>query len=180
MSFFSLPMVLPPTVVGFYLLLLLGPQGMIGTWLASQGLGPVVFTFPGLVIGSVIYSFPFAFQPIQAAFEAIGQRPLEVAATLRSSGWDSFKYITIPLAAPGVLRAAVLAFAHTVGEFGVVLMIGGGLPGKTKLVSVQLFEYVEGLDFQSAHRLSWVMVLFSFFAMWLVSLLDSKSGRAEG
>ncbi|MCY4123876.1 MAG: molybdate ABC transporter permease subunit, partial [Pseudomonas sp.] len=141
----ALPLVLPPTVIGFYLLIALGPHGWLGQGIAALGLGNVVFSFSGLVIGSVIYSMPFVVQPLQNAFAAIGKRPMEVAATLRAGPWDSFVHVALPLARPGFITASILGFAHTVGEFGVVLMIGGNIPDKTRVVSVQIFDHVEAM-----------------------------------
>ncbi|UFH51296.1 molybdate ABC transporter permease subunit [Pseudomonas sp. KNUC1026] len=161
----ALPLVLPPTVIGFYLLLLLGPHGWVGQATQALGLGTVVFSFAGLVIGSMIYSLPFVVQPLQNAFSAIGPRPLEVAATLRASPLDCFFSVVVPLARPGFITAAILGFAHTVGEFGVVLMIGGNIPGKTRVVSVQIFDHVEAMEFAQAHWLAGSMVIFSFLVM---------------
>ena len=158
----ALPLVLPPTVLGFYLLLVMGPNGPIGQFTQWLGIGLLPFTFTGLVIGSVFYSLPFVVQPIQNAFEAIGERPLEVAATLRASPWDTFWSVAVPLAKPGFLSGAILGFAHTVGEFGIVLMIGGNIPEKTRVVSVQIYDHVEALDYAQAHWLAGGMVLFSF------------------
>ena len=161
----ALPLVLPPTVLGFYLLLAMGPAGPVGQFVRELGLGPLPFTFEGLVIASVFYSLPFMVQPLQSAFEAIGERPLEVAATLRASPLDAFFTVVVPLAAPGFLTASVLTFAHTVGEFGVVLMIGGNLPGETRVVSVQIYDHVEAMEYAQAHRLSAAMVAFSFLVL---------------
>lgn len=161
----ALPLVLPPTVLGFYLLIALGPQGPIGELTNALGLGTLPFTFSGLVIASVFYSLPFVVQPIQNAIEAIGERPLEVAATLGANAWDRFFTVVLPLAKPGFISAAVLGFAHTVGEFGVVLMIGGNIPGETQVISVQIYEHVEALEYQQAHYLSAGMVLFSFVVL---------------
>lgn len=161
----ALPLVLPPTVLGFYLLLAMGPAGPVGQFVRELGLGPLPFTFEGLVIASVFYSLPFMVQPLQSAFEAIGERPLEVAATLRASPLDAFFTVVVPLAAPGFLTASVLTFAHTVGEFGVVLMIGGNLPGETRVVSVQIYDHVEAMQYAQAHRLSAAMVAFSFLVL---------------
>ena len=161
----ALPLVLPPTVLGFYLLVTLGPHGPIGHfWQALTG-GHFAFTFTGLVIGSVIFSLPFVVQPLQNAFESIGTRPLEVAATLRASPLDRFFTIAVPLARPGFLTAATLSFAHTIGEFGVVLMIGGSIPGKTQVLSIAIYEHVEMLEFKEAHLLSGGMLLFSFIIL---------------
>lgn len=168
----SLPLVLPPTVLGFYLLVTMGPHGPIGQLTQSLGLGTLPFTFAGLVVGSVFYSMPFVVQPLQNAFEAIGERPLEVAATLRASPWDTFFTVVLPLARPGFITASILGFAHTVGEFGVVLMIGGNIPEKTRTVSVQIFDHVEALEFAQAHWLAGGMVVFSFFV--LLALYSSR------
>jgi molybdate transport system permease protein len=164
----ALPLVLPPTVLGFYLLIALGPNGP-GGWLA--------FTFEGLVIGSVIYSLPFVVQPIRNAFEAFGDRPLEVAVTLRASPRDAFWTVAVPLARPGFLTGAVLGFAHTVGEFGVVLMIGGNIPGETKVLSVAIFDYVETLRWTEAHILSVGMLIFSFCVILAMTLIEKRVGR---
>lgn len=164
----ALPLVLPPTVIGFYLLLLMGPNGPVGKLTAALGGGSLVFSFPGLVAGSAIYSLPFVVQPLQNAFQAIGSRALEAAATLGASPLDRFFTVALPLARPGVITAAVLGFAHTVGEFGVVLMIGGNIPDRTRVVSVQLFDHVEAMDYARAHGLAAVMVVFSFTALWLL------------
>jgi molybdate transport system permease protein len=161
----ALPLVLPPTVLGFYLLLALGPNGPVGRMTETLGLGTLAFTFPGLVIGSVFYSMPFVIQPLQNAFEAIGERPLEVAATLRAGPWDSFWSVVVPLARPGFLSGAVLGFAHTVGEFGVILMIGGNIPGETRVVSVQIYDHVEAMEYAQAHWLAGGMLLFSFVVL---------------
>jgi len=168
----ALPLVLPPTVIGFYLLVTLGPHGPIGQLTASLGLGTLPFTFAGLVVASVFYSLPFVVQPLQNAFEAIGERPLEVAATLRASPWDCFFSVVLPLAKPGFITASILGFAHTVGEFGVVLMIGGSIPGKTRTVSVQIFDHVEAMEYAQAHWLAGGMVVFSFLV--LLALYSSR------
>jgi molybdate transport system permease protein len=167
----TLPLVLPPTVLGFYLLVLLGPQGWVGSITQSLGVGLLSFSFTGLLIGSVIFSLPFAVQPIQYAFEAIGPRPLEVAATLRASPLDRFFTVALPLAKPGLFTAVVLSFAHTVGEFGVVLMIGGNIPGETRVVSTQIFGHVEAMEYTQAHWLSAGMVGFSFLVLVLLARL---------
>ncbi|MBD8682586.1 molybdate ABC transporter permease subunit [Pseudomonas sp. CFBP 13719] len=164
----ALPLVLPPTVIGFYLLLVLGPHGFIGQTTQALGLGSVVFSFTGLVIGSVIYSMPFVVQPLQNAFKAIGERPLEVAATLRASPWDCFFSVVLPQAKPGFVTASILGFAHTVGEFGVVLMIGGNIPDKTRVVSVQIFDHVEAMEYAQAHWLAGAMLVFSFAVLLLL------------
>jgi molybdate transport system permease protein len=171
----ALPLVLPPTVIGFYLLLLLGPHGIVGQAAQALGLGSVVFSFSGLVIGSVIYSMPFVVQPLQNAFSAVGDRPLEVAATLRAGPWDTFFNVVVPLARPGFVTASILGFAHTVGEFGVVLMIGGNIPEKTRVVSVQIFDHVEAMEYSQAHWLSASMLVFSFLV--LLALYRSRQGK---
>ncbi|MDD3381508.1 MAG: molybdate ABC transporter permease subunit, partial [Rugosibacter sp.] len=158
----TLPMVLPPTVLGFYLLVAMGPEGPVGRLTQALGIGLLPFTFAGLVIASILYSLPFAVQPIQQAFEAMGERPLEVAATLRASPLDAFFTVALPLARPGFITATVMSFAHTIGEFGVVLMIGGNIPDKTRVVSVQIYDHVEALEFTQGHWLSGVLLLFSF------------------
>ncbi|CAK9889774.1 MULTISPECIES: molybdate ABC transporter permease subunit [Pseudomonas] len=172
----ALPLVLPPTVIGFYLLLALGPNGWIGQTTEALGLGTVVFSFSGLVIGSVVYSMPFVVQPLQNAFSAIGERPLEVAATLRASPWDTFVHVVLPLARPGFITASILGFAHTVGEFGVVLMIGGNIPDKTRVVSVQIFDHVEAMQYLQAHWLAGAMLAFSFLV--LLALYSSRRGKS--
>lgn len=161
----ALPLVLPPSVLGFYLLLAMGPQGALGRLADALGVAPLPFTFTGLVVASLIYSLPFMVQPLQAAFEATGQRPLEAAATLRASPLDAFFSVAVPLAAPGFLTGIMLTFAHTVGEFGVVLMIGGNLPGVTRVASVQIYDHVESLQLAQAHRLAAVLLGFSFLAL---------------
>lgn len=161
----AMPLVLPPTVLGFYLLILMGPQGTLGQLTTSLGIGTLPFTFGGLVFASCIYSLPFVVQPLQNAFESIGPRPLEVAATLRASPLDTFFSVVIPLAKPGFLTASILGFAHTVGEFGVVLMIGGNIPNKTRLVSVQLYNHVEALEYTQAHTLAAILLGFSFLVL---------------
>ena len=163
-----LPLVLPPSVLGFYLLLLLGSEGPIGQITAAMNLSTLAFTFPGLVIASVIYSFPFALQPTLNAFEAIGREPLEAAATLRASPVDRFFSIALPLAKPGLITAAVLCFAHTIGEFGVILMIGGNIPGETRVLSIAIYDHVESLEYVQAHWLSGGMVLFSLLVLLLL------------
>ncbi|QIL91807.1 molybdate ABC transporter permease subunit [Microbulbifer sp. SH-1] len=170
----ALPLVLPPTVIGFYLLMFMGPSGPIGQLTETLGLGTLPFTFWGLVVASVIYSLPFVVQPIRNAIEAQGARPSEVAATLRASPWDRFWSVTLPLAKPGILTASVLGFAHTVGEFGVVLMIGGNIPGETRVVSVQIYDHVEALEYAQAHWLSAVMVGFSFVVLLALYLLQQR------
>jgi molybdate transport system permease protein len=173
----TLPLVLPPTVLGFYILVLLGPHGWIGRLTESLGVGLLSFSFTGLLIGSIIFSLPFAVQPIQYAFEAIGKRPLEVAATLRAKPLDAFFTIALPQARAGLMTATVLTFAHTVGEFGVVLMIGGNIPGKTQVVSTQIFGYVEAMEYTQAHWLAGGMVVFSFLILIALSVLKKRSDR---
>jgi len=161
----ALPLVLPPSVLGFYLLLALGPNGAVGQLTQALGLGLLPFTFWGLVVASVVYSLPFMVQPLQTAFEAIGERPLEVAATLRASPLDAFFTVVVPLARPGFMTACILTFAHTVGEFGVVLMIGGNIPGVSRVASVQIYDHVEAMEYTDAHRLSAVLLVFSFVVL---------------
>ena len=174
----AMPLVLPPTVLGFYLLLAMGPHGPIGKLTLALNLGTLPFTFWGLVVGSVIYSMPFVVQPIQNAIEAIGRRPLEVAATLRASPWDAFWTVALPLARPGFFSAAILGFAHTVGEFGLVLMIGGNIPGATRVVSVQIYDHVEALEYAQAHWLAAAMVMFSFLTLLVLYVINpTRRGR---
>ncbi|HEY7772288.1 MAG TPA: molybdate ABC transporter permease subunit [Marinagarivorans sp.] len=184
----ALPLVLPPTVLGFYLLLVMGPSGPVGQMTEALGLGLLPFTFWGLVVASVFYSLPFVVQPIQNAMEAIGDRPLEVAATLGAGPWDRFFSVVLPLAKPGFVTAAVLGFAHTVGEFGVVLMIGGNIPDETRVVSVQMYDHVEALEYTQAHYLAGAMVIFSFVVLLSlygfqrhsrIGLIAGRSGRAR-
>ena len=170
----ALPLVLPPTVLGFYLLLLMGPQGAVGELTRALGLGTLPFTFAGLVVGSVLFSLPFAVQPIQNAFESVGRRPLEVAATLRANAWDRFVSVALPLARSGFLTAVILAFAHTVGEFGVVLMLGGNIPGETQVLSVAIYGHVEAMEYGAAHWLAGGMVLFSFLVLLGLYLVGGK------
>ncbi len=173
----AMPLVLPPTVLGFYLLIALGPNGP-GGWIAGLGGGrTLAFTFEGLVLGSVFYSMPFVVQPIRTAFEAIGDRPLEVAATLRASPWDTFWSVAVPLARPGFMTASVLGFAHTVGEFGVVLMIGGNIPGQTKVLSVAIYDFVETQRWTEAHILAGGMVIFSFVVIFTMFMLEKRVSR---
>ena len=176
-ALFALPIVLPPTVLGFYLLVALGPQSPLMVLLHPFGIKTLDFSFAGLVIGSVIYSLPFAVQPIRNAFENIGERPFEVAATLGASYWDRFCTIALPLARKGFLTAAVLVFAHTVGEFGVVLMIGGAIPGKTEVVSVRIYDLVEHLDWPGAHRLAGGLLVFAFVVLLSLLVIDRKWTR---
>jgi molybdate transport system permease protein len=161
----ALPLVLPPSVLGFYLLLAMGPNGPVGQLTRSLGIGALPFTFWGLVVASVFYSLPFMVQPLQNAFESIGERPLEVAATLGASPLDAFFTVALPLARPGFLTASILTFAHTVGEFGVVLMIGGNIPGVSRVASVQIYDHVEALEYAQAHRMAAVMLIFSFLVL---------------
>lgn len=175
----ALPLVLPPTVLGFYLLIALGPDGP-GGWLAGLwGARTLAFTFEGLVIGSVIYSLPFVVQPIRIAFEAIGERPMEVAATLRASPWRAFFTVAMPLARPGFLTGAVLGFAHTIGEFGVVLMIGGNIPGETKVLSVAIYDFVETMRWQEANLIALGMVIFAFAVILAMMLIEKHLRRAS-
>ena len=174
----ALPLVLPPTVIGFYLLVLMGPNGPVGQLTQSLGWGRLPFTFWGLVVGSIVYSLPFAVQPLQRAFESIGRRPLEVAAALGAGPLDRFFTVALPLARPGFVTAAVLSFAHTVGEFGVVLMLGGNIPGKTRVVSVQIYDHVEAMDYAAAHWLAAGMVVFSFVVLLLLYTLNPTGRRA--
>jgi len=164
----ALPLILPPTVLGFYLLISLGPNGPIGGLVDMLGGAPLAFTFTGLVIGSVFYSMPFVVQPLQNAFTAVGQRPLEVAATLRASPLDRFFTIAVPMAKPGFITASVLGFAHTLGEFGVVLMIGGNIPGSTQVASIAIYDHVEALEYGQAHWLAASLLLFSFLLLIIV------------
>lgn len=176
----ALPLVLPPTVLGFYLLVSFGPQGWGGQFTQALGLGLLPFTFGGLLLGSIVYSLPFAVQPLQHAFEAVGRRPLEAAATLRAGPWDSFFHVVLPLARGGIVQAAVLSFAHTVGEFGVVLMIGGNIPAQTRVVSTQIYGHVEALQYTQAHALSAAMLAFSFAVLLALALLNRRSTRVLG
>jgi len=164
----AMPLVLPPTVLGFYLLLALGPRGFVGSLMQTLGGEPLAFTFTGLVIGSVIYSLPFVVQPLQDTFHNIGKRPLEVAATLRAGGLDRFLTIVLPLAKSGFITASMLGFAHTLGEFGVVLMLGGNIPGETQVLSIAIYGHVESLEYVQAHLLSAVLLILSFFMLLTV------------
>lgn len=170
----ALPLVLPPTVLGFYLLLAMGPNGAIGQFTQALGLGTLPFTFWGLVVASMVYSLPFVVQPIQNAIEAIGNRPLEAAATLGAGPIDRFFTVVLPLAKPGFMTATILGFAHTVGEFGIVLMIGGSIPGETRVVSVQIYDHVESLEYAQAHALSGVMIVFSFLVLLMLYTFQRK------
>ncbi len=173
----ALPLVLPPTVLGFYLLLLLGPHGPVGQFTQWLGIGTLPFTFPGLVIASCLYSLPFALQPMQTAFESIGRRPFEVAATLRANAFDRAVSVALPLARNGLLSAAVLTFAHTIGEFGVVLMIGGNIPGATKVLSVAIYDHVESLEYAQAHWLAGGMLAFSFLTLLTLYVFNDRHMR---
>jgi molybdate transport system permease protein len=173
----ALPIVLPPTVIGFYLLLIMGPQGFVGRFTEWAGIGLLPFTFGGLLVGSVFYSMPFVVQPIQNAFEAIGERPLEAAATLRASPLDTFFSVALPLAKPGFITATILGFAHTVGEFGVVLMIGGNIPDKTRVVSVLIYDHVEALEYGQAHWLAGGMLAFSFLVLLALYTLTGRKSQ---
>jgi molybdate transport system permease protein len=173
----TLPLVLPPSVLGFYLLVAMGPQGPLGQLTQAMGWGVLSFTFTGLLIGSVIFSLPFAVQPVQYAFESMGSRPLEVAYTLRASPIDAFFTVALPLARPGLVTAAILSFSHTVGEFGVVLMIGGNIPGKTRVVSTQIYGHVEAMEYAQAHWLAGGMLVFSFAVLLGLSMLRKRSVR---
>ena len=173
----TLPLVLPPSVLGFYLLVAMGPHGPLGQLTQALGWGLLSFTFTGLLIGSVIFSLPFAVQPLQHAFESMGTRPMEVAYTLRASPLDAFFSVALPLARPGLITAAILSFSHTVGEFGVVLMIGGNIPGKTRVVSTQIYGHVEAMEYAQAHWLAGGMLVFSFAVLLALSLMRKRSER---
>lgn len=170
----ALPIVLPPSVLGFYLLVLMGPNGAVGHWTQALGLGVLPFTFAGLVIASVFYSLPFMVQPIQIAMQTLGERPLEVAASLRASPLDTFFSVVLPLCKPGLITGCIMSFAHTVGEFGVVLMVGGNIAGVTRVVSVQIYDHVEALEYAQAHRLSAVMLGFSFVVLLALHMYNNK------
>lgn len=173
----TLPLVLPPSVLGFYLLVAMGPHGPLGQITQAMGWGVLSFTFTGLLVGSIIFSLPFAVQPIQHAFEAMGSRPMEVAATLRARPLDAFFTVALPLARPGLITAAILSFAHTVGEFGVVLMIGGNIPGKTRVVSTQIYGHVEAMEYAQAHWLAGGMLVFSFAVLLSLALMKRRTDR---
>ena len=173
----ALPLVLPPTVIGFYLLVTMGPNGPVGQLTQALGLGTLPFTFPGLVIGSLVYSLPFTVQPLQRAFESLGTRPMEAAASLGAGPLDRFFTVALPLARPGFITAAVLTFAHTVGEFGVVLMLGGNIPGVPRVVSVQIYDHVEAMAYAHAHWLAGGMVVFSFLVLLALHLLQPREER---
>jgi molybdate transport system permease protein len=173
----ALPIVLPPSVLGFYLLVLMGPNGPVGQWTQALGLGTLPFTFTGLVVASVLYSLPFMVQPVHNAMEAMGSRPLEVAASLRASPLDTFFNVVLPLCKPGLITGGIMSFAHTVGEFGVVLMVGGNIPGVTRVVSVQIYDHVEALEYGDAHRLAAVMLGFSFVCLLALHLYNQRGRR---
>ena len=179
-SLVAMPLVLPPSVLGFYLLLLMGPNGPVGRLTESLGLGRLPFTFGGLVVASVLYSMPFVVQPLQQAFEAIPERSLEAAATLRAGPWDRFFTVAVPLARPGFVTAAVLGFAHTVGEFGVVLMIGGNIPGSTRVLSVAIYDHVESGEFADAHRLAGGIVVFALAVLVTLSVVNRPPRAPAG
>lgn len=173
----SLPLVLPPSVLGFYLLVGMGPHGPLGQWTQALGLGVLPFTFAGLVVGSVLYSLPFMVQPVHNAMQALGTRPLEVAATLRASPLDAFFHVVIPLCKPGLVTGTIMSFAHTVGEFGVVLMVGGNIPGVTRVVSVQIYDHVEALEYSQAHQLAAVLLGFAFVVLMALNLYNQHCAR---
>lgn len=170
----AMPIVLPPSVLGFYLLVLMGPNGPVGQWTQAMGIGLLPFSFSGLVVASVLYSLPFMVQPVLNAMEAMGSRPLEVAASLRASPIDTFFRVVLPLCRPGLVTGCIMSFAHTVGEFGVVLMVGGNIPGETRMVSVQIYDHVEALEYADAHRLAAVMLLFSFAVLLVLHLYNAR------
>ncbi|CAG9000431.1 MAG: hypothetical protein CENE_02426 [Candidatus Celerinatantimonas neptuna] len=170
----SLPLVLPPTVLGFYLLLLMGPHGPVGVLMHRLGMSQLPFTFAGIVVGCVIHTLPFVLQPLQNSFEAIGKRPLEVAATLRTPPFQAFYKVALPLARPGFFSAGILGFCHSIGEFGVVLMIGGNIPGQTRVMSVEIYNHVEALEYGQANELAAALVAFSFMALLLIYLVNGR------
>lgn len=170
----SLPLVLPPTVIGFYLLIVLGPQGAVGGALEGMGLRHLAFSFWGILIGSVIYSLPFAVQPLREAFAGIGSRYLDAASTMRSSSLDRFFSVVLPLARSGILTAVVITFAHTVGEFGVIAMLGGSIAGETKVVSIAIYDYTSAMEYEQAHRLSAILLGFSFLTLFLFYAINQK------
>jgi molybdate ABC transporter permease protein len=175
----ALPLVLPPSVLGFYLLVSMGPQGPVGQWTQALGFGVLPFTFAGLVVGSVLYSLPFMVQPVHNAMQALGERPLEVAATLRASKLDTFFNVVLPLCKPGLITGAIMSFAHTIGEFGVVLMVGGNIPGVTRVVSVQIYDHVEAGEYASAHRLAAVMLVFAFAVLLALNVYNQRSQQSN-
>jgi molybdate transport system permease protein len=170
----SMPLVLPPSVLGFYLLVLMGPNGPVGQFTQWLGLGVLTFSFTGLVIASVFYSLPFMVQPVQNAMQSLGTRPLEAAASLRASPVDTFFHVVLPLCKPGLITGTIMAFAHTVGEFGVVLMVGGNIPGVTRVVSVQIYDHVEALEYGDAHRLAAIMLGFAFVVLLALQLYQRR------
>ncbi len=174
----ALPLVLPPVVIGFYLLLLMGPNGPVGQLTQWMGMGLLPFTFSALVVGSIFYSMPFVVQPLQNAFEAIGPKPLEAAATLRASPLDTFFSVVLPLAKPAYITAAVMGFAHTVGEFGIVLMIGGNIPGATRVMSVQIYDHVEAMQYSQAHTLAAGLLVFSFVVLMALQWMNRRARSA--
>jgi len=174
----TLPLVLPPTVLGFYMLVVLSPSSVVGQWLAALGIGPLVFSFEGLVLASVVYSMPFVVQPIQNAMQNVSSHTLDLAASMGAGPWDRFFSVLIPQSKSGFLTAAVLGFTHTVGEFGIVLMMGGNIAGETRVVSLQLYDHVEALAYSSAHMLAAFLVVFSFAALLLLNLIQGKSAHA--
>lgn len=173
----SLPLVLPPSVLGFYLLVVMGPHGPVGQSMLALGLPTLPFTFAGLVVASVFYSLPFMVQPILSSMQALGERPLEAAATLRASPLDRFFHVVLPLCRPGIVTGCIMSFAHTVGEFGVVLMVGGNIPGVTRVVSVQIFDHVEALEYADAHRLAAVMLVFAFVVLLTLQVYNARQAR---
>lgn len=173
----SLPLVLPPSVLGFYLLVVLGPNGPIGAWMQAMGLPTLPFTFTGLVVASVFYSLPFMVQPILNSMQSLGERPLEVAASLRAGPLDTFFRVVLPLCRHGIVTGCIMSFAHTVGEFGVVLMVGGNIPGVTRVVSVQIFDHVEALEYADAHRLAAVMLVFAFAVLMILQFYNARHAR---
>jgi molybdate transport system permease protein len=174
----ALPIVLPPSVLGFYLLVAMGPNGPVGQWTQALGLGLLPFSFTGLVVASVFYSLPFMVQPVHNAMEAMGNRPLEVAASLRASPLDTFFSVVLPLCRPGLVTGVIMSFAHTVGEFGVVLMVGGNIPGETRVASVQIYDHVEALEYGEAHRLAAVLLVFSFAVLLALQLYNARRRRS--
>jgi molybdate transport system permease protein len=179
MAMATLPLVLPPTVLGFYLLLAMGPEGLIGWVGQALGWGSLAFTFPGLVIGSVLYSLPFFVQPLQHAFEALPKGLMEAAATLGANPWDRFLHVALPLSRGGLLAATILGFAHTLGEFGVVLMIGGNIPGVSRVLSITLYDHVEALEYGHAHLLAGLMLVFSFILLVTVQLVQDRGNGKQ-
>ena len=175
----SLPLVLPPSVLGFYLLVVMGPHGPVGQWMLALGLPTLPFTFAGLVVASVFYSLPFMVQPILSSMQALGERPLEAAATLRASPLDRFFHVVLPLCRPGIVTGCIMSFAHTVGEFGVVLMVGGNIPGVTRVVSVQIFDHVEALEYAQAHWLAGCMLVFSFLVLLTLYTLNANTEKGR-